>query len=160
MVKFPKRVYTTEEVERARRLVESGHRHRLRIKGSLHFQEKVKEVLKFIKTAEFYSYLRTYIRQIVQIDGFSQLRETEAAIWTNMQLLEDSVEAASFFVQKASQMKEFLEGKIYYGGTAEARSIEKRIEFLKALKTRSKESAVKNECERILKKWAESTFVF
>jgi len=157
---FPKRVYTVDEVEKARKIVESGYKHRLIVKGNPLFKKRVKEALNHVKTAEFYEYLRSYIKQIVQIDGFSQLREAEAAIWANMQLLENPIEAAGFFMQKASQMKEFLEGRLHYGGTAEVRSVEKRIEFLKALRSRSKNRAVKNECGKILKRWAESTFVF
>jgi len=157
---FPKRVYTFDEVEKARKLVETGYKHRLMIKGSPDFKKKVKTALKHIKTAGIYGFLRTYIRQIVEIDGFSQLREDEVAIWTNMQLLENPVEAAGFFVQKAWQMKWFIEGQPYYGGAAEARSDEKRIEFLKELEEKSRDPTVKNECRRILKKWAESTFVF
>ena len=157
---FPKRVYTVDEVKKASRLVKAGYKHRLTIKGSTDFKNSLKPVLKHIKTAMYYDFLRAYIRQILEIDGFSQLRETEAAIWTNMQLLEDPIEAAGFIVQKAWQMKEFLEGKMYYGGAAEARSVEKRIEFLETLKRKSKDSTVKEECERSLKQWAESTFVF
>ena len=157
---FPKRVYTVDEVEKARSFVESGYKHRLIVRGNPRFKRRAKEALNHVKTAGFYDFLRSYIRQIVEINGFSQLRETEAAIWANMQLLGNPIEAAGFFVQKASQMKEFLEGKLYYGGAAEARSVENRIEFLKALKTKSKNRAVKNKCRKILKRWAESTFVF
>ena len=157
---FPKRVYTFDEVEKARKLVETGYKHRLITKGSPDFKKKAKATLKHIKTAGIYGFLRTYIRQIVEIDGFSQLREDEVAIWTNMQLLENPVEAAGFFVQKTWQMKWFLDGQPYYGGTAEARSDEKRIEFLKKLEEKSRDPTVKNECRRILEKWAESTFVF
>lgn len=157
---FPKRVYTVDEVEKARRLVESGYKHRLIVKGSLNFKKRVQEALKLVKTAGFYDFLRTYIRQIVEIEGFSQLREAEVAIWANMQLVANPIQAAGFFVQKASQMKEFLEGKLYYGGAAEARSIEKRIKFLKTLRMKSNDNTVKNECKKLLKKWAESTFVF
>jgi hypothetical protein len=116
--RFPRRVYTAEEVEKARRLTESGHKHRLAIKGNPGFKGRVKEALKHVKTAGYYGFLRTYIKQIVEIDGFSQLHEAEASIWANMQLLENPVEAAGFFAQKASQMKEFLEGKVHYGGEA------------------------------------------
>jgi hypothetical protein len=70
------------------------------------------------------------------------------------------VEAAGFFIQKAWQMKEFLEGKLYYGGAAEARSIEKNLEFLRSLKSKSTDDTVKTECDRLLKRWADSTFVF
>jgi len=157
---FPKRVYTVDEVKRARKLLESGYKHRLIVKGSLNFKKRVQEALKLVKTAGFYDFLRTYIRQIVEIEGFSQLREAEVAIWANMQLVDNPIQAAGFFVQKASQMQEFLEGKLYYGGAAEARSIEKRIEFLKTLRMKSNDNTVKNECKKLLKKWAESTFVF
>lgn len=157
---FPKRVYTVDEVKRASSLVKAGYKHRLTLRGSPGFKANLKLVLKHIKTAKYYDFLRTYIRQILEIDGFSQLRETEAAIWTNLQLLEDPIEAAGFIVQKAWQMKEFLEGKIYYGGAAEARSIEKRVEFLETLKQKSKNPNVKVDCEKSLKQWAESTFVF
>lgn len=156
---FPERVYTVDEVERARKLIESGYKHKLIVEGNPQFKKKVEAVLKHVKTAGYYVSLRAYIRQIVEIDGFSQLRETEAAIWANLQLLENPIGAAGFLVQKASQMKEFLEGKMYYGGAAEARSVEKRIEFLKALKAKSKSRAVKNECEKMLEMWAESTFL-
>jgi hypothetical protein len=157
---FPKRVYTVDEVEKARKLVKSGYKHRLIVKGGPNFKKRVQEALKLVKTAGFYDFLRTYIRQIVEIEGFSQLREAEVAIWANTQLVDNPIQAAGFFVQKASQMKEFLEGKLYYGGAAEARSVEKRIEFLKTLRMKSNDNAVKNECKKLLKKWAESTFVF
>lgn len=157
---FPRRVYTVNEVEKARTLIASGYKHRLTIKGSDEFRKHATKAVEHVKTAGFYDFLRTYIRRIVEIDGFSQLRETEAAIWANTQLLESPIEAAGFFVQKAFQMKEFVEGKLYYGGKAEARSVEKRIEFLKALQARSGSPTVQQECARRLKRWADSTFVF
>ncbi len=160
MARFPKRVYTEEEVEKARKLVVSGYKHKLNVKGSPVFKEDARKALRYIKTAGFYEFLRTYLKRIVEINGFSQLRESEAAIWANIQLMENPVNAAGFFIQKAWQMKEFLEGKQYYGGTAEARSIEKRIEFLKTLEARSKNPVVKKECRENLKQWAESTYVF
>ena len=46
---FPKRVYTVDEFERARKLVQSGHKHRLVVKGGPLFKKKVKEALKHIK---------------------------------------------------------------------------------------------------------------
>ena len=156
---FPKRVYTFDEVEKARKLVESGYKHRLILNGNPCFKKRLKEVLKHVKTAGFYEFLRTYVRRIVEIDGFSQLRETDAAIWVNMQLLENPIAAAGFLVQKTSQMKEFLEGKLYYGGAAEARSVEKRVQFLKTLRMKSKDYAVKSECKKILERWADSTFL-
>ena len=61
--------------------------------------------------------------------------------------MENPVDAASMFVQKASHMSEYLELKHYYGGEAEKRSVGKRIEFLKALKSRSQEKEVVAECD-------------
>lgn len=153
---FPKRVYTINEVEEARKLVKAGYKHRILIKGSPTFKRKTKEALKHIKTAQLYNFLRSYIHRIIEIDGFSQLRETEAAIWTNTHLLEDTVEAAGFIIQKTHQMKEFLEGKLYYGGAAEARSIDQRIQFLNTLEKQSKNPKIKNKCRQLLDMWAES----
>lgn len=154
---FPKRVYTVNEVGKARKLVESGYKHRVAVKGNPDFKREAKEALQHIKTARLYDFFRTYIREIVEIKGFSQLRETEAAIWANSYLLRNSVEAAGFFVQKAFQMKEFLEGRLYYGGAAEARSVDKRIEFLNSLRKWSKNQAVKEKSEELLEMWAESS---
>jgi hypothetical protein len=156
---FPKRVYTVEEVKKAKELIDEGYRHRLRVKGSLNFKQKVKQVIKLVKTAGYYDFLRTYIRLIIEIDGLTQLREAEAAIWANEYAVENPVDAASLFVQKANHMKEYLEGKLYYGGEAEKRSVEKRIEFLEVLKRKSQEKEVKEECERLLKFWSESVFL-
>ena len=156
---FPQRVYTVEEVKKAKELINEGYRHRLRVKGSLNFKQKVKQVIKLVKTAGYYDFLRTYIRRIIEIDGLTQLREAEAAIWANKYAVENPVDAASLFVQKADHMKEYLEGKLYYGGEAEKRSVEKRIEFLEVLKRKSQEKEVRDECERLLKFWSESVFL-
>ena len=123
------------------------------------FKQKVSQVLKLIKAVGYYDSLRTYIRNIIEIDGLTQLREAEAAIWANKYAVENPVDAASFFVQKANHMKEYLEGKLYYGGEAEKRSVEKRIEFLEVLKRKSQEKEVREECERLLKFWSESVFL-
>jgi hypothetical protein len=154
---FPERVYTVKEVKKARNLIEKGHKHNLAVTGSQDFKRKVEEALKMIKTAEYYDFLRTYIRQIREIDGLSQLREAEVAIWANKYAVADPVEAAGFIVQKAQQMKDFIEGELYYD-KGEIKAVEKRIEFLKALKNRSKDQAVKKECEKTLKRWAELMF--
>jgi hypothetical protein len=156
---FPERVYTVEEVEKAKAYIERGWKHRLRVKGSDEFKRKAKEALKLVITAKYYDFLRTYIRDIVEIEGFSQLRESEVAIWANKEIVSDPIDAASFFVQKTQQMKDFLEDKPYYGGQAETRAIEKRLEFLEALKKKSKKNDVKKRCEEILKSWAESRFL-
>ncbi|MEM2104172.1 MAG: hypothetical protein QW717_04710 [Candidatus Bathyarchaeia archaeon] len=156
---YPERVYTKEEVREAEELVRKGYRHKLRIKGSLDFKQKVKTVIKLVKEAGYYDFLRTYIRDIIEIDGFTQLRESEAAIWANKYAVANPVDAASLFIQKANHMKDYLEGKMYYGGEAERRSIEKRVEFLKALKNKSRKNEVKEECDRLLKSWSESVYL-
>lgn len=158
-MKFPKRIYTGEEVKKAKELIDKGYKHRLKVKGSPIFKQKVSQALKLIKAVGYYDSLRTYIRRIIEIDGFTQLREAEAAIWANKYAVENPVDAASLFVQKANHMKEFIEGKLYFGGEAEKRSVEKRIEFLKALKRKSRKKEVRDECERLLSSWSESVFL-
>jgi len=158
-LEFPKRIYTIEEVKKAKELVDKGYKHRLRAKGSPNFKQKVKQALKLIKTAGYYDFLRTYIHSITEIDGLTQLREAEAAIWANKYAVENHVDAASLFVQKANHMKEYLEGRLYYGGEAEKRSVQKRVEFLKTLKKKSRKKEVREECERLLSSWSESVFL-
>jgi len=158
-LEFPKRVYTDEEVKKAKELIDKGYKHYLRVKGSPNFTEKVKQALKLVKNAGYYEFLRTYIRRIIEIDGFTQLREAEATIWANKYAVENPVDAASLLVQKANHMEEFIEGKLYFGGEAEKRSVEKRIEFLKALKRKSRKKEVRDECERLLSSWSESVFL-
>ncbi len=154
---FPERVYTTKEVKKARVSIEKGHKHNLQVTGNPDFKSKTEEALELIKTAEYFDFLRTYIRQIREIDGLSQLREAEVAIWANKYAVADPVEAAGFIVQKAQQMKDFVEGELYYD-KGETKAVEKRIEFLRALKNRSKDKVVKKKCEENLKKWAELMF--
>ena len=60
-MEFPKRIYTTEEVKKAGELVKKGYKHRLMVKGSLSFKQKVKQALKLVKTAGYYNSLRTYL---------------------------------------------------------------------------------------------------
>lgn len=157
---FPKRVYTSDEVARAKDLVDKGYKHRLRAKGSPEFKQKARQAFQLVKTAGYYDFLRTYIRSVVEIDGLTQLREADVSVWANRYTVENSVDGASVLVQKANHMKEYLEGKLYYGGAAERRSGQKRIEFLEALKKRSKEKAVVEECKRLLKLWSESSLVY
>jgi hypothetical protein len=159
-LKFPERVYTAKEVKTARELINKGYKHSLTVEGSSNFKEKIRQVLELVKTAEYYEFLRTYIRQIIEIDGLTQLRETEAAIWANKFAVENPVDAASLFVQKTNQMKEYVEGELYYGGIAEKRSVEKRIEFLEILKKKSRDESVKEECKRLLKMWEDSSLAY
>ncbi len=157
---FPERVYTEKEVKAAKELVDKGYKHLLTVEGSPSFKQKVAETLELVKTAEYYEFLRTYIRKIMEIDGLTQLRETEAAIWANKFAVENPVDAASLIIQKASQMKEYLDGELYYGGAAEKRSIEKRMEFLQVLQNKTADEAVKAECVRLLKMWEESSLTY
>jgi len=158
-VEFPERVFTEEEVKRARELIETGYRHRLRVVGSPKFKREIEKALKLIKTAGYYDFLQTYIRQIEEIEGFSQLHEADVVIWANMQMLVDDVDAASYIVQKAQQMKDYLEGKPYYG-TGEMSAIEKRLEFLEKLKEKSRSQDVKKRCQELLKRWSDTKIMF
>ena len=159
-MKFPERVYTEKEVKIARALAEKGYKHNLAVEGSPNFKQKVDQALELIKTAEYYEFLRTYIRQITEIDGLTQLRETEAGIWANKFAVENPGDAASLLIQKANHMREYLEGELYYGGTAEKRSVEKRIQFLEVLKNKSQDENVKEECARLLQMWEDSSIAY
>jgi hypothetical protein len=157
---FPERVYTTQEVKNAKSLVDQGYKHNLTIEGEPEFTQKVNQALELVKKAGSFDFLRTYVRQIKEIDGITQLRETEVAIWAGKFAVENPVDAASLFIQKAYQMKEYLEGELYYGGNAEKRSVTKRIEFLQTLKDKTSDKAVKEECERLLEMWKDSSLAF
>ena len=157
---FPSRIYTEEEVKKARQLIEEGHKHVFKVEGSAAFKQKVATAIELVKIAGCYDFLRTYVRLIKEIDGLTQLRQAEAAIWANKYTVENQVDAASVFIQKAHQMQEYLEGKLYYGGAAEKRSYEKRIEFLKTLKTKTQDEKVKEECRRILNMWKEGSLIY
>jgi len=156
---FPERIYTIKEWAKARKSIAEGHKHRIKIKGSKNFKEKVREALRFVKATGYYDFLRTYIRQIVEINGLSQLRESEAAVWLNSYGVKDPVDAASFIIQKAWQMKEYIDGKLYYDGNAELRAVEKRVEFLNKLKDTTREEIVRQRCEELIKQWNESVFL-
>jgi hypothetical protein len=157
---FPDRVYTEEEVRRAKALVDKGYKHNLQILGSSDFKTKVENALKLVKTAGSSEFLSTYIRTIREIDGLTQLRHAEAAIWANKYAVENAVDAASLFVQKAYHMKEYLEGKLYYGGEAERRSFEKRRDFLQVLRKKSHDEKVRKECDRLLQIWKEASLIY
>ncbi len=159
-MKFPERVYTEKEVKTARELVKNGYKHVLTVEGSPKFKQKVNQALELVKTAGYYEFLRTYIRQIKEIDGITQLRETEAGMWANKFAVENPVDAASLLIQKAHHMQEYIEGELYYGGNAEKRSVEKRIHFLEVLKEKSQDENVKKECARLLQMWADSSIAF
>jgi len=156
-LEFPERVYTQKEHKVAKDLIDSGYKHHLAVEGSLDFRQKVYRALELVKIADYYEFLRTYIRRIVEIDGITQLRETEVAIWANKFAVENPVDAASLLVQKTYHMKQYIDGEIYYGGASEKRSVEKRMEFLETLKNKTHEPEVTAECERLLQMWKESS---
>lgn len=156
-LEFPERIYTEAEHKTAKDLIDKGYQHRLAVEGSLDFRQKVYRALELVKIADYYEYLRTYIGKIIEIDGITQLRETEAAIWANKFAVENPVDAASLFVQKTYVMKQYIDGEIYYGGSSEKQSVEKRMEFLETLKNKSHENEVKDECERLLQMWKDSS---
>ncbi len=147
-------------MKKAKELIDKGYRHEIKIKGNLNFRQKVEKALEHIKTAGYHDFLAAYIREIEEIDGLTQLRNADAAIWTNRYAVQNPVDAASIFVQKANHMKEYLELTEYYGGEAEKRSNSRRIEFLEKLKTKSQEKEVKTECVRLLNLWRESSLVY
>lgn len=157
---FPERVYTLEEVKNAKMLVDQGYKHTITVEGAQGFTEKVNQALELIKVAGYYEFLQTFIRKIQEIDGITQLRETEVSIWANKFAVDNPVDAASLFVQKALSMKEYLDGELYYGGNAEKRSVTKRIEFLETLKEKTADASVKEECRRLLDLWKESSWSF
>ena len=154
---FPERVYTKEEVKQARELIEKGYKHDLKAKGSLEFVAKVEKALNLIKTAGYYDFLRSYIRVIREIEGLSQLREEEAAIWFNVKALDDPIDDAGFIIQKTQQMKDFIEGRLYYE-TAEIRAVNKRIVFIETLRDKTENPYIKKRCEENLNKWNEQPF--
>ena len=154
---FPERVYTKEEVKQARELTENGYKHDLTVKGSPEFVAKVEDPLKLIKTAGYYDFLRTYIKVIREIGGLSQLREQEAAIWFNVKALDDPIDNAGFIIQKTQQMKDFIEGRLYYE-TAEIRAVNKRIEFIETLRKKTDDPGIKKKCIETLEKWNEQPF--
>ena len=154
---FPDKIYTAQEVKTAKKLIDQGYKHELTVKGTEEFKQKISRILELVKTTGYYDFLRTYIRQIIEIDGLTQLRETEAAIWANKFAVENPVDAASLFIQKTYHMKQYLDGELYYGGSSEKLTVEKRIDFLEELKNKTAEKAVKDECERLLKMWEESS---
>jgi hypothetical protein len=157
---YPERVYTSEEVKKAKELVDQGYRHNLTVEGSDDFKAKVNSAIKLIEQANYYDFLTTYVRKIIEIDGITQLRETEVAVWANKFAVENTVDFASLLIQKAYHMKEYLEGELYYGGTAEKRSVAKRMEFLQTLKDAVGDEATKEECQRLLDMWKESSLAF
>jgi len=158
-MKFPERVYTHDEVRLAKGLIDEGYRHRLRVVGSRGFKEKTRKALRHVRTAGYYDFLRTYIRAIREIEGLSQLREAEASIWANVYAVSDPIDASCLFIQKAWQMKNYIEGKTYYGHVGETRAVDARLTFLETLRKKSRDSKVREECQKKMREWDESKFL-
>lgn len=138
----------------------AGRGRRLKIEGSPDFKEKVRRALQLVRAAGYYDFLRTYIRCIKEIDGLTQLRASEATLWANKYAVENPVDAASRFIQKAYYMQIHLEGKHTHEGMMEFQSFEKCIEFLKKLRDKSRNQDVKSDCERLIKMWDESLLIY
>ena len=154
---FPERVYTKDEVKRARELIEQGYKHDLEAKGSPQFVARVNDALALIEAAGYCDFVRTYIRVIREITGLSQLREQEAAIWFHVKALDDPIDDAGFIIQKTQQMKDFIEGRLYYE-TAEIRAVNKRLEFVESLRDKTDDPDLKKRCEENLQRWKEQPF--
>jgi len=133
---------------------------RLKIEGGREFKEKVHRALKLIKAAGYYDFFKAYIRCIREIEGFTQLRVSEATIWANKYAVEDPIDAASRFIQEAYYMKMQAEGEQSHEGILEFKSFEKRIEFLKKLMEVSGDEEVRRRCEKLIKMWDESLLIY
>lgn len=151
-MEFPRRIYTVKEFIKARECIKKGYKHRLKIVGSRKFKEKVKKIKNLLRITDHYDFLRIYICRLEEINGIGQLRETEATIWLNSYLVDNPVEGARFVVQKTQQMKDYLEGKQYYE-KGELATVEKSIEFLKALQDKRICNDLKIKCRDALKQW-------
>ncbi|MBS7648155.1 MAG: hypothetical protein QXK89_05435 [Candidatus Bathyarchaeia archaeon] len=138
----------------------AGRRRRLKIEGGRDFKERVHQALKLVRTAGYYDFLKTYIRCIKEINGLTQLRVSEATIWANKYAVENPVDAAGRFIQEAYYMQIHLEGKYPHEGVIELHTFEKRIEFLKKLREKSRKQEVKNECERLIRMWNENLLIY
>lgn len=115
-------------------------------------------MLSLVKAADYYDFVRTYIRKISEVNGLSQLREAEATIWLNDIILANPFEGARFVVQKAEQMKDYIDGKEYYR-RGELSAVRKSIVFLEKLVKSIEDEALKAKCEETLRQWREARIV-
>jgi hypothetical protein len=157
-LKFPEKIYTLKEFRRARALIKKGYKHHIKIVGSKKFKERVKIILALIQRTEYYDFIRTYIRRIEEIEGLSQLRETEATIWLNTYMIKNIIEGARFIVQKAEQMNGYLSGKQYYE-KGELHAVKKSVEFLKNLKSKMIDEKDKEKISETIKLWTAETIL-
>ena len=151
---FPRRIYTLDEFQKARKSVDEGHKHTLTVKGSESFKKKLETILSLIRKADCYNFLRTYIRSVSEVEGISQLREAEATIWINDYVINNPIEGARFIIQKAYQMRAYLKGEQYYI-KGEKPAIDASIAFLKKLLDRLRSDYMKDLCEESIRQWTE-----
>ena len=149
---FPERIYTQDELEKARVAVESGYRHDIRVIGNPQFNNKVSPIMELIRLSGYQELLRTFIREIRQIEGVSQLRETEASIWLNQKTLENPIEGARFIMQKAFQMESYIKGEAWYI-MGELPAVRRSIDFLRELRNRLKDTELRAKCSQVLDEW-------
>ena len=153
-MEFPRRIYTVTEVMKARECVNNGYKHRLTVIGSNDFKEKVKRIKSLLRITDYFDFFRTYIRTIQEIDGISQLRETEATIWLNDVLASKPCDGSRFLIQKAYQMQDYLAGKQFYE-KGEMAAIEKSLDFLRLLQEKRIADDLKQQCKLILDQWTD-----
>jgi len=151
---FPEHVYTLEEFRAARSALASGYKHELKISGSMKFRRKVRGILGLIELAGYLEFLRTYIREVKEVDGLGQLREADAAIWLSSLNLSNPVECARFVIQKALQMQAYLEGRPWYN-LGELAATRGSIEFLHQLRRHLNDGRKKAQCEEAIRLWTE-----
>ena len=149
---FPEKLITEEEIRRARELIGAGYRHDIQVRGSEGFVRAVQEALELVREAgeAYWDMVRAYIRSIVEIEGFSQLRPDEACLWMSPETAENPVLAASLIVQKAVQMRNYIEGKPFYGHKCEMETTEARYEFVRALREKARDGRIKRLCDEVL----------
>ena len=155
---FPNRIYTIEEFIRARKSIAEGNIHCLKVIGQSTFKSRVREIVSLIKKTEDYNFLQIYIRKICEIEGMSQLRETEATIWLNKYVINNPIESARFIIQKTYQMKAYLDGEKYYL-KGELPAINASINFLQKLEEKLINEKMKIKCKESIKQWTEDTIL-
>ena len=151
---FPQHVYTLEEFKAARQAIANGYKHQLKITGSQGFRQRILKVLRLIEVAGYSEFLRTYIREIQEVNGLGQLREADATIWLSDLHLSDPIEGARFVIQKALQMQAYLEGRPWYN-LGELPATRGSIQFLCQLREKLKDEKEKAQCDENIRRWTE-----
>ena len=125
---FPERIYTLDEFREARAAIAEGHKHKLVITGDDSFKEELARILDLIALAGYEEPLRTYIREIRQIEG------------------------ARFVIQKMLQMQAYIEGRSWYI-LGELPAVRGSVEFLRKLRERLKDPELRARCDRVIREW-------